>query len=108
VKQWDTADFSFPHGLHPCVILSPSARCENPDFETVNVLACSSHRSARKPRIHEAMLDSADGMDWETLVRLDAIWMVRKDSMKRHRGVVSRERQRELGRKIIALFGLAA
>ena len=106
MKQWDTFDFEFEHGLHPCVILSRTARCQNPAFETVNILSASSHRATRLPLDHEFILDAADGMDWETLVRLDFVWTARKTDLKRQRKEVSSERRRALGAKLIRWFGL--
>ena len=112
MKQWDTADWVLPQSggstaaaNHPCVILSPNARCANKDIDTVNVLAASSHRILRLPRENEFLLDKADGMDWETLVRLDAIWLVPKHQL-RARASVTTERRRQLGAKLIRLFGL--
>jgi hypothetical protein len=55
---------------------------------------------------HEIILDQVDGMDWETLVRCDVIWLANKSELKLHRGSVSPERRRAIGRKIIRLFGL--
>ena len=106
MKQWDTFDCAFDHGLHPCVVLSRTARCQNPAYETVNVLSASSHRALRMPHDHEFLLDAADGMDWETLVRLDFVWVARKADLKRQRAEVSAERRRALGAKLIRWFGL--
>jgi mRNA-degrading endonuclease toxin of MazEF toxin-antitoxin module len=106
MKQWDTNQWVFPHGSHPCIIISPTARCQNPDFDTVNVLACQSHRAQRLPRESEFRLDAADGMDWETLVRCDFIWAVRKSELKQPRGRVVEERRRAIGQKLIRIFGL--
>lgn len=88
------------------MILSDSDLCGNPDVDKVNILGCSSHRATRLPKAHEGLLDTADGMDWETLVRLDRIWLVPKKEIKKHRGAVTRERRREMGRKMIKIFGL--
>ncbi len=77
MTQWDVNEWRFPHGQHPCVIISPSARCQNPDFDAVNILACSSQRNQRTARVHEFILDTADGLDWETLVRCDFIFVAK-------------------------------
>ena len=106
MKQWDTNQWVFPHGTHPCVIISPTARCQNADFENVNVLACQSHRAARLPKINEFILDAADGMDWDTLVKCDFIWSVPKSELKQKRGEVGEERRRALGRQVIKSVGL--
>ena len=106
MQQWDTFQWEFPHGSHPCVVISPADRCANRDIETVNILGCSSHRARRQPLKHEVLLDAADGMDWETLVRCDVIYLARKTELRRKRGRVAEERQRELGAKLIRVFGL--
>lgn len=105
MNQWDTYQWKFPHGDHPCVIISPQARAENPVIATVNVLGCSTQRPARPAREHEVVLDQADGMDWETLARCDVIYLVPKKELTRRRGAVSFECRRALGTKIIRLFG---
>jgi hypothetical protein len=111
LNQWDTADWidrdkAAPGAAnHPCVVISPNYRCTNKDIEHVNIIAASSHRTNRLPRDNEFLLDAADGMDWETLVRLDVIHTVEKKEL-RPRKQVSRERRRGLGQKLIKVFGL--
>ena len=105
MKQWDTYQWVFPHGSHPCVIISPQARVVNPDIDTVNVVGGSTQRAARAAKPHEVILDTADGMDWETLVRLEVIFLAKKAELKRHRGSVTAERRRAIGARIIRLFG---
>jgi mRNA-degrading endonuclease toxin of MazEF toxin-antitoxin module len=106
VKQWDTSQWTFPHGTHPCVIVSRTARCQNPAFETVNVLACQSQRATRPASDLEALLDVEDGMDWQTLVRCDFLWVAPKSELRQQRGSVSAERRRTIGTTIIRTLGL--
>jgi mRNA-degrading endonuclease toxin of MazEF toxin-antitoxin module len=106
VKQWDTFDCEFAHGKHPCIVISPTDRCLNPDFQTVNVLAGQTHRANRSPRENEFLINGADGMDWETLVRCDFIWVARKHDLKTRRGRVGAERRRALGQKLIRVLGI--
>jgi mRNA-degrading endonuclease toxin of MazEF toxin-antitoxin module len=87
------------------VVVSPPARCINPDCATVNVLGCSTQQAARQPLTHEILLDTEDGMDWSTLVRCDVIYLAQKSELKRYRGSVTAERRRAMGAKIIRLFG---
>jgi hypothetical protein len=51
------------------------------------------------------LVNGADGMDWETLVRCDFIWVARKSDLKHRRGRVTAERRRALGQKLIRIFG---
>ena len=88
------------------MILSPPARCANPDIETVNVAACSSQRAQPEPRVNEVMLDQDDGLDWKTLCRCDVFFLAKKAELTTRRGLVTHERRRQLGERIIRLFGL--
>ena len=106
MNQWDTYQWQFPHGVHPCVIISPQGRCTEPNLETVNVLGCSSHRTQRVPGKNEVLLDTSDGLSWETLCRLDCFWLAEKKDLRRRLGAVCYERRREIGLKIIKLWGL--
>ncbi len=112
MKQWDTADWVLPAGAtgpraadHPCVILSADAVCSNPDIAEVNVLAGSTRRASRSPREHEFLLDAADGMDWETLIKLHVIYLAPKNQL-RPRKTVTEERRLSLAAKFIRVFGL--
>jgi hypothetical protein len=106
MRPWEIWDWEFPHGKHPAVILSAENRCSNNDIETVNVLGCSSRRATRTPEIHEILLDEADGLDWETLCRCDVLFLANKAELTRKRGTLGQERRRELGQRVIRLFGL--
>ncbi len=106
MKQWDTSQWEFPHGSHPCVIVSRTARCQNPAFETVNILACQSQQATRKAGDLEALLDVEDGLDWLTLVRCDFLWVARKAELTRYRGTVTAERRRRIGATVIRVLGL--
>lgn len=106
MKQWDTSQWQFPHGLHPCVIISRTDRCQNPAYQFVNILACQSVRATRQAKGPEVLLDVEDGMDWETIVKCDFVWVADKASLTRHRGSVSEERRRTIGQTIIRAIGL--
>ena len=80
----------------------------SPDFDTVNVLASQSRRAQRLPRDNEFLIDAADGLDWETLVRCDFIWVARKVELKESRGRVTPERRRVLGQKAYPHFRFLA
>lgn len=106
MNQWEVWQWEFPHGSHPAVIISPPDRCSNPDFQTVNVVGCSSQRAQRKPHLHEVLLTPEDGLDWETLCRCDVLFLARKSDLHHHRGTLTHERRRQIGQKIIRLYGL--
>ncbi|MBM3838557.1 MAG: hypothetical protein FJ398_11445 [Verrucomicrobia bacterium] len=106
MNPWEVWQWEFPHGSHPAVIVSPEDRCANSAIETVNVAGCSTQRSRRSPDVHEVLLDQEDGLDWETLCRCDVLFLAKKTDLTRRRGTLTFERRRQLGQKIIRLFGL--
>ena len=88
---------------HPCVIVSHADRADRKD--PVEVLMCSSQRATRLAQAHEIILDEADGMDWKTLCKCDVIHAIPRIELKQHRGTVSKLRQAQLVRTIIAAHG---
>ena len=68
----------------------------------VNLLMCSSQRASRPARAHEVMLDTADGLDWETVCRCDIIFLADKGQLRRQRGSVTPERRRHIVQRILA------
>ena len=72
----------------------------------MNVLLCTTLRGAgAKARASglkktEALLDRADGLDWERLVKCDALHFVRKSGLRQRRGEVSYYRRIEISRKM--------
>ena len=55
----------------------------------------------REPEANEAILNSEDGLDWETLCRCDLLWTVEKSALRKRRGVVCKERRRDIARKVV-------
>jgi mRNA-degrading endonuclease toxin of MazEF toxin-antitoxin module len=104
MKQWDiwTCDFA-EAGSHPAVVVSHPDRVALAPL--VNVLICSSQRATRVPRENEVLLNGADGLDWETLVKCDLMYLVEKDRLYRRRGSVGAVRRRALVHCINACFG---
>ena len=104
--QWDIGNFDFPApvGEHPVVIIS------NPDragrAKLVNVLYCTTQRQSRPPGPDEVLLNSADGLEWETYCRCDHIFSVERGQLKpRPRpGQVSAPRRRQIAAMIVELF----
>lgn len=104
MKQWEvwTCDFA-EAGPHPAVIVSHPDRVARAPL--VNVLLCSSQRATRRPRENEAVLNGADGLDWETLVKCDLMYLIEKERLYRRRGMVTATRRRALVQRINACFG---
>lgn len=104
MKQWEiwTCDFA-EAGPHPAVVVSHPDRAARAPL--VNVLIGSSQRASRPPRENEVLLNSADGLDGETLVKCDLMYLVEKERLYGRRGSVAVERRRALVQRINACFG---
>jgi hypothetical protein len=103
VNAWEIWTFDPGYGDHPAIIISaPDRAARKPLLE---ILLCSSQRAARQPNAGEVLLDSADGLNWETLCRCDLIYSIGRDALHTRRGLVTLERRREIVRVIIASHG---
>ena len=104
MNQWDiwTCDFA-DAGPHPAIIVSHPGRVARAPL--VNVLLGSSQRATRQPRENEVVLNGADGLDWETLVKCDLLYLVERERLYRRRGSVSTVRRRALVQRLNACFG---
>ncbi len=103
MKQWDIVTTTIWGKDHPAVVLTPDSMRFK---EFINVLACSSRRANRAPDPHEVILDESDGLDWPTLCKLAPIQAINIETIHSRRGEVTPERRRQIGYKLIRLFGL--
>jgi mRNA-degrading endonuclease toxin of MazEF toxin-antitoxin module len=107
-KQWDIGNFDFPApvGEHPVVIISNPDRAAR--SKLVNILYCTTQRQSRPPGPDEVLLNSADGLDWETYCRCDHIFSVERDKIKARvrTARVSAVRQRQIAARLIEMFCL--
>ena len=71
----------------------------------MEIILCSTQRASRAPNAGEVVLDSADGLNWETLCRCDLIYSVDRDLLHTRRGLVTMERRREIVRVIVGCHG---
>lgn len=107
MKQWDIVMFPFgKERRHPAVIISNDETCLNPDIEEVNALLCTSARVNRVPKTTEEVLDEADGLDWQTLVRCDKIHLLPKARFADRKGSVTSDRRHLIARKIVEVLRL--
>ena len=107
MAPWEIWTYEFPvEGSHPCVLISNAARLANPAFDRVNVLLCRTLRGPlqREAKPVEVVLDRADGLDWETLCRVDALHFIAKSGLRERRGVVCKERRRLISQRMLQLF----
>jgi hypothetical protein len=106
MKQWDTWTCDFAEaGPHLAVIVSHPDRVARAPL--VNALIGSSQKANRPARENEVVLNGADGLDWETLVKCDLMYLVEKDRLYRRRGVVITARRRAMIQRLNAGFGFA-
>jgi mRNA-degrading endonuclease toxin of MazEF toxin-antitoxin module len=107
-RQWDIGSFEFPApvGEHPVVIISNPDRAAR--AKLVNVLYCTTQRQSRPAGPDEVLLNSADGLDWESYCRCDHIFSVERDRlrMRAKPARVSAQRQRQIASRLIELFKL--
>jgi hypothetical protein len=107
MNPWEIWTYDFPlEGTHPCIIFTNSARLAHPNFDRVNVLLCRTLRGPlqRTLKPAEVILDYADGLDWETLCRVDAMHFIPKVGLRGRRGVVCKERRRVISSRILQFF----
>jgi mRNA-degrading endonuclease toxin of MazEF toxin-antitoxin module len=105
--QFDLWRFNFPEkGVHPVVLISHTDICAR--AAVINVLYCTSQRQSRRPRPHEVLLNSADGLDWETFCDCATMYAVKSDQLFGRVGRVSLERRRAIRAKVRDLFRLQA
>jgi mRNA-degrading endonuclease toxin of MazEF toxin-antitoxin module len=105
--QFDAWRIVFPtRGEHPVVLISHPDRCARAAI--VSVLYCTSQRQSRKPHPFEVMLDSADGMDWETFCDCSHIYSVESSQLFGKRGHVTLERRRTIRAMLRDVFLLSA
>ena len=107
MSPWEIWTYDFPvEGTHPCVIFSNASRLAHPAFERINVLLCRTLRGPlqRELNVAEILLDRADGLDWETLCRVDAVHFVSKSGLRERRGLVCKERRRQICQRMLKVF----
>jgi mRNA-degrading endonuclease toxin of MazEF toxin-antitoxin module len=105
--QFDIWDFNFPaKGLHPVVLISHPDICAR--AKHVNVLFCTSQRQSRKPYPYEVVLNTADGLSWETLSDCSIMYVVESSLLLNKRGHVTLERRIAIRTKLRDFFRLFA
>jgi mRNA-degrading endonuclease toxin of MazEF toxin-antitoxin module len=104
VNAWDIFSYDFPNaGPHPAVIISSPERAARKPW--VSDLLGTSQRASRAPDATEVLLNGADGLEWETLIKCDLIHAVRKSDLRHQRGTVSAARRRQIVQRMIECNG---
>jgi mRNA-degrading endonuclease toxin of MazEF toxin-antitoxin module len=91
--QFQVWSYEFPGkiGVHPAVVISPPDQAAR--SRLLNVLFCTSQRQSRKPYPYEVMLDTEDGLSWETFCDCSLVWMAPSDRLFDYRGLVTMHRR---------------
>ena len=107
MKQWDIFLFPYPtpDNPHMGVVISNDGICVNPNIDAVNVLPCRTVRPLnRAKKDNEVYLNTADGLDWRTLVKCDFVLVFKKDQAIEKRGEVCAQRIAEIRKKLQGCF----
>jgi hypothetical protein len=104
--QFEVWDYDFPtKGVHPVVLISHPDRCAH--AKVINVLFCTSQRQTRQPYNNEVMLDTSDGLTWETFCDCSIMYAVLAADLRNRRGVVSPVRRNAIRDKLRDMYLLA-
>ncbi len=89
--------------MHGALIASPALSTVRKAW--VSVLLGTSQRASRAPDATEVLLNGADGLDCETLIKCDLIHAVRKSDLRNRSGAVSSARRRQIVQRMIECNG---
>jgi mRNA-degrading endonuclease toxin of MazEF toxin-antitoxin module len=97
-------DFEQKGGLHPCVVIS------HPDIAArgkyVNILFCTSQTQSRPIKPFEVLLDTADGLSWETFCDCSVLWVAERTRIVQRRGTVTHARRNTIRAQLRDIFQL--
>jgi len=109
LRQWAVVKVRFrptDRAEHPAVVVSNDEHCADTRLTRLNVLYGTKTSPGNTPRLHQALLNSADGLDLLTVVDCSYFYTIDKDAITSGLGSVSPERRRALKRTIIASYRL--
>jgi hypothetical protein len=103
VEQWDIVRFRInptDRDLHPGVIISAPEWCADDHRPRLNILACSNRIPAFGARVHQVLLNGADGLEFSSVCGCEFFHIIKRESVHEVIGRVSPVRRRAIGRKI--------
>jgi hypothetical protein len=109
MHQWDIVRVRLnanDRDTHPAVVISCEEDCQDPEFLRVNVLYGSKKPPAEGTRPWQVLLNSADGLDFQTAIDCGVFYLVNKRDCSPAIGSVTHERRRLIGRKMIEILRL--
>lgn len=109
LRRWDVvfvpADERDTTG-HPAVVLSPPDILDDARQARVNVLVGTKKQPAETTKTHQVILDSADGLEFATLINCALVFQVRKANILRTAGAVSHARRGAIATRVRSALGL--
>jgi mRNA-degrading endonuclease toxin of MazEF toxin-antitoxin module len=105
VHQWDVVTVRInpeDRDEHPAVIVSPEELCADPRKSRLNVLYGTTRRPGQSAKLHEVVLNGADGLDHPTIVDCVYFYGVDRRKITTIVGRVTSERRRQIGRTVVA------
>ncbi|MGH7997818.1 MAG: type II toxin-antitoxin system PemK/MazF family toxin [Opitutaceae bacterium] len=108
-RQWDVVKVRInpdDRDEHPAVIVSPDELCADPHKTKLNVLYGTTRRPGQAARLHEVVLNGADGLEHATLFNCVYFYGVDRRKISATVGRVAAERRRQIGRTIVASYRL--
>jgi PemK-like, MazF-like toxin of type II toxin-antitoxin system len=109
LRQWAVVKVRFrptDRDEHPAVIVSNDEHCADTRLTRINVLYGTKTSPGNPPRLHQALLNSAEGLDFLTAIDCSYFYTIDKDAIAASLGNVSLERRRALKRTIVASYRL--
>jgi len=103
IFSWQPPQWPEPH---PAIVVSHPDRTARKDW--IEVILASTKEARQTPAANEFILDTADGLDWPTIVKCDLIYAVPRGVLKHRRGEVIQTRRGPLLRTVLAAHGWAA
>ena len=91
---------------HPAVILSSDDVMADHKQQRFNVVVGTKKQPAEQARNHHVILDSADGLEFTTLVDFSLVYVARKSSLLRSGGLVTVHRRQQVQRAIRGFLDL--
>lgn len=108
-RRWDIVflrtDENDPVG-HPAVVLSSDDIMADSRQQRFNVVAGTKKQPAESARNHQVILDSADGLEFPTLIDCSLVYVARKASVLRSTGTVTINRRQLIQRTVRGYLGL--
>ncbi len=109
IHQWDIVRVRIQpddRDEHPAVVITCDEFCADLNKPMINVLYGTTRRPGKEPRVHEILLNGADGVDHSTLFSCGHLYTIDRRKISAITGRVTPERCRQIGRKIVATYRL--